>query len=179
MESVLIAAAVRTSAARRFTFMEGVTSGAEVGNDHAQFAPSIVKLEPAAAPAAADGDAAADGEEQQQPVEGGQLQLQLLEPDKSELQPLGLDVNFQEYIKSLMSSPAGLGSKDRVFLARNTGSSRASGDGSSRGGAAADDGRLLKVLHGVAVANGLECKISCQNSKVSKRVGPRLVEAAY
>lgn len=62
-----------------------------MGNDHAQFAPAIVKPEPAAA---------ADGQEgQQQPVEGGQLQLQLLEPDKSEQQPLGLDSNFQEYIK--------------------------------------------------------------------------------
>lgn len=149
----------------RFSFIEGATSGGEIGNDHAQFAPSISKLEAAAAPAAA-GEAAADGAEQQPTVEGGQLQMQLLEPDKSELQPLGLDVSFQEYIKSLMAAPAGLGSKDRVFLARNTGSSRGSGEGSSRGDAAADDSRLLQVLHGVAVANGLECKISCQNSKV-------------
>jgi hypothetical protein len=151
----------------RFAFMEGVTSGAEVGNDHAQFTSSITKLETTPAPAAA-GDAAAGGEAEQQPVEGGQLQLQLLEPDKSELQPLGLDVNFQEYIKSLMASPAGLSSKDRVFLLRNTGSSssRGSGDGSSRKDAAADGDRLLQMLQGVAVANGLECKISCQNSKV-------------
>jgi hypothetical protein len=148
----------------RFAFMEGVTSGGEVGNDHAQFAPSITKLRPAAAA----GEAAADGEAQQQDVEGGQLQLQLLEPDKGELQPLGLDVNFQEYIKSLMASPAGVSSKERVFLLRNTGSSSSTGsvDGSSRKDAAADDGRLLQVLQGVAVANGLECKISCQNSKV-------------
>lgn len=56
-----------------------------------------------------------------------------------------------------MSSPAGA-NKDKVFLARNTGSSK---------GAADDSQRLLQVLKGVAVANGLECKISCQNSKVS------------
>lgn len=56
-----------------------------------------------------------------------------------------------------MSSPAGI-NKDKVFLARNTG-------GRSRG-AAADGSSLLEVLQGLAVANGLECKISCQNSKV-------------
>lgn len=56
-----------------------------------------------------------------------------------------------------MSSPAGA-NKDKVFLARNTGASK---------GAADDSQRLLQVLQGVAVANGLECKISCQNSKVS------------
>lgn len=153
----------------RFAFMEGVTSGAEVGNDHAQFAPSLTKLEPTPPPQAAAADsaaaAAADGADaqQQQQVEGGQLQLQLLEPDKSELQPLGLDVSFQEYIKSLMASPAGVSSKDRVFLLRSS----KHGSRSSRAeGAAGDGGRLLQVLQGVAVANGLECKISCQNSKV-------------
>lgn len=69
--------------------MEGITSGGEVGNDHAQFTSnsnSLVKQE-----SAADGQPAA--------VEGGQLQLQLLDPDKSEQQPLGLDTSFQEYIK--------------------------------------------------------------------------------
>ncbi|WIA19087.1 hypothetical protein OEZ85_003737 [Tetradesmus obliquus] len=158
----------------RFAFMEGVTSGAEVGNDHAQFAPSLTKLEPTPPPQAAAADsaaaaaaaAAADGADaqQQQQVEGGQLQLQLLEPDKSELQPLGLDVSFQEYIKSLMASPAGVSSKDRVFLLRSS----KHGSRSSRAeDAAGDGGRLLQVLQGVAVANGLECKISCQNSKVS------------
>eukprot|EP00878_Enallax_costatus_P007439 GHUV01007791.1.p1 GENE.GHUV01007791.1~~GHUV01007791.1.p1 ORF type:complete len:1062 (+),score=409.26 GHUV01007791.1:105-3290(+) len=73
----------------RFAFVEGITSGAEVGNDHAQFttsSSSLVKQE-----AAADGRPAV--------IEGGQLQLQLLDPDKSEQQPLGLDSSFQEYIK--------------------------------------------------------------------------------
>lgn len=31
--------------------------------------------------------------------EGGQLQLQLLDPDKSEQQPLGLESGFQEYLR--------------------------------------------------------------------------------
>lgn len=31
--------------------------------------------------------------------EGGQLQLQLLDPDKSEPQPLGLESSFQEYLR--------------------------------------------------------------------------------
>lgn len=56
-----------------------------------------------------------------------------------------------------MASPTGA-NKDKVFLARNTGTNR---------GAADDSSRLIQVLRGVAVANGLECKISCQNSKVS------------
>jgi hypothetical protein len=55
-----------------------------------------------------------------------------------------------------MSSPAGT-NKDKVFLSRNTGGLRS---------AAGDDPRLMSALQGVAVANGLECKISCQNSKV-------------
>lgn len=69
--------------------MEGITGGGEVGNDHAQFttsSSSLVKQEPAA-----------NG--QPQVIEGGQLQLQLLDPDKSEQQPLGLDSSFQEYMK--------------------------------------------------------------------------------
>jgi hypothetical protein len=72
----------------RFGFAEGVTSGGEDGNDTLQLPsrPPVVNRE-----ADADGKPAV--------VEGGQLQLQLLEPDKSEQQPLGLDSNFQEYIK--------------------------------------------------------------------------------
>eukprot|EP00775_Hariotina_reticulata_P006274 gene6274-6513_t len=130
----------------RFAFAEGMTSGGEDGNDTLQLPsrPPVVKRDPDA-----DGKPAV--------VEGGQLQLQLLEPDKSEQQPLGLDSNFQEYIKTLMSSPAGT-NKDKVFLSRNTGRLRS---------AAGDDPRLMSALQGVAVANGLECKISCQNSKVS------------
>ena len=31
--------------------------------------------------------------------EGGQLQLQLLDPDKSEQQPLGLEPGFQDYLR--------------------------------------------------------------------------------
>lgn len=73
----------------RFAFLEGVTNGGEVGNDHAQFpssSSSLLKQEPAA-----------DGTPEV--IEGGQLQLQLLDPDKSEQQPLGLDSSFQEYIR--------------------------------------------------------------------------------
>lgn len=56
-----------------------------------------------------------------------------------------------------MASPAGA-NKDKVFLARNTGASKGEAESSER---------LVQALQGVAVANGLECKISCQNSKVS------------
>ena len=46
-----------------------------------------------------------------------------------------------------------------MFLARNMGTSRATL-------AAQPAPRWGEVLRGVAVANGLECKISCQTSKV-------------
>jgi hypothetical protein len=37
--------------------------------------------------------------EPQAAEEGGQLQLQLLDADKSEPQPLGLESGFQEYLR--------------------------------------------------------------------------------
>jgi hypothetical protein len=48
--------------------------------------------------------------------------------------------------------------KDKVYLPRSVQRSRTM--------SVEDDPQLLEVLQGVCIANGLECKISCSNSKV-------------
>lgn len=51
-------------------------------------------------PACLLADLSVPAEREPQPAdEGGQLQLQLLDADKSEPQPLGLESSFQEYLR--------------------------------------------------------------------------------
>jgi hypothetical protein len=61
---------------------------------------------------------------------------------------------FGDYMRAFMASPAAAAADGRVFLRRQA---RRAGDPDAGPGA----------LGGVAISNGLECKISCSNSKVS------------
>lgn len=59
--------------------------------------------------------------------------------------------------RTLMNTAAGP-CRDRLYLRRNTGRSRAN--------TADEDPLLLDVFAHVAINNGLECKVACSNSKV-------------
>ncbi|KAI8469341.1 MAG: hypothetical protein J3K34DRAFT_522233 [Monoraphidium minutum] len=91
------------------------------------------------------------------------LSVQLMDPDRVEVHQAGLDPVFGDYMRGFMGAPAGAEARDgRVFLPR-----QARRSGAALPGGGADEGRLLALMAGAAVANGLECKISCANSKVS------------
>jgi hypothetical protein len=104
------------------------------------------------------------------------LTVQLVDPDRVEVHQAGLDPAFADYVRGFMAAPAGAlangaaggggeareAASGRVFLLR-----QARRAGALAPGGGADEAALMALLRGVAVANGLECKISCANSKVS------------
>ncbi|KIY92733.1 hypothetical protein MNEG_15230, partial [Monoraphidium neglectum] len=89
------------------------------------------------------------------------LSVQLMDPDRVEHHPGGLDPAFGDYMGAFMGAPApagpAAGREGRVLLPRLA----------RRAGGGGGDAALAAALGGVAVANGLECKISCSSSKVS------------
>jgi hypothetical protein len=93
------------------------------------------------------------------------LTVQLMDPDRVEAHPAGLDPVFGDYMRGFMASPAAgaEGKEGLVFLPRHA---RAAAPGAGRR-AAPDEPVLQELLGRVCVSNGLECKISCANSKVS------------
>jgi len=84
----------------------------------------------------------------------GQMSLQLMEGglDKSELSVGAMDSTFAEYLYLFLQSQASRDDKRGVFLTRNL-----------RNGGEKEEESLVEVC----VYNGLECKISCNTSKVS------------
>jgi len=137
---------------------------------------SRVSVPPPAAAAAADADANAVAVKQEQPppptaaaagagsgTEAVALSVQLMDPDRVEVHPAGLDSVFGEYMRAFMASSAGSDAKEgRVFLQRHA---RAAGVVGPAG--ETDEAALQRLRGGIALSNGLECKISCSNSKVS------------
>lgn len=96
------------------------------------------------------------------------LSVQLMDPDRVESHPAGLDPVFGDYMRTFMGSPAGSaadGQEGRVFLQRQA--RRAGVAAGGGGGGAGGEEALMRLLGDVCVANGLECKISCASSKVS------------
>jgi paired amphipathic helix protein Sin3a len=85
----------------------------------------------------------------------GELSLQLMEggPDKSEVSLGAMDTTFAEYLSIFLQTQTGASDKSGVFLSRNL-----------QGAAHAEQ---EAALADVCVYNGLECKISCNTSKVS------------
>ena len=104
----------------------------------------------------------------------GTLTLQLLDPDRGEALPPVLDPVFADYVyREFVGLPAGP-NKGRVFLMRSLPGGAAARPAARQGlqdapdaAVAAYEKALSSALRGVTVANGLECKISAANSKVS------------
>ncbi|KAI8473859.1 MAG: hypothetical protein J3K34DRAFT_391529 [Monoraphidium minutum] len=124
-------------------------------------AAAAVKAEPGAASGGSGGGEGGGG------GGGVALGVVLMDPDRVEVHPGGLDSAFAGYMRGFMAAPAGgpLAARDgRVLLPR---AARRGGFGGEGEGGEGAGGALMAALGGVKVSNGLECKISCATSRVS------------
>nr|CAD1838271.1 unnamed protein product [Ananas comosus var. bracteatus] len=88
------------------------------------------------------------------------LSIQLMEYglEKPEVTAVSIDPNFSSYLyNDFLSSVSDRKEKSTVFLVRNK----------RRYGSINDYSTTFKAMDGIQIINGLECKISCNSSKVS------------